>query len=113
MGKQITIDAEFLKWFTRSLENYAEDLRYKFDGNDLETVNFTTSGTPSFSSEEDMMAYLDTIYKQVRDAKEILNPRDKVIRKLKERIQKTDTPETLHKLGLELASLFEEKENDR
>ncbi len=113
MSEQITIDAEFLKGLTRSLDNYAEDLRYKFHGNDFETVNFSTSGTPSFSSEEDMMAYLDKIYEQVRDAKEILNPRDKVIRKLKERIQKTNTPETLHKLGLELASLFEEKESDR
>lgn len=113
MSEQITIDAEFLKGLTRSLDNYAEDLRYKFEGNDVESVNFSTSGTPSFSSEENMMAYLDGIYEQVRDANEILNPRDKVIRELKEKIQKAKAPETLHKLCLELAGLFEEDESDR
>lgn len=112
MSEQIIIDAEFLKGLTRSLDNYAEDLRYKFEGNDVESVNFSTSGTPSFSSEENMMAYLDGLYEQVRDANEILNPRDKIIRELKEEIQKAKAPETLHKLCLELASLFEENEND-
>jgi len=107
MSEQVTINAKFLERLIVSLERYAEDLRYKFLGNDVETVNFTTSGTPPFDSEEDMNEFLADLYKEVRDAKEILNPRDKVIRELKEKIQKEKAPETLHKLCLELASLFE------
>jgi len=113
MSEQITMDAKFLEGIIVSLESYAEDLRYKFTTNDVETVNFTTSGTPPFDSEEDMNEYLSILYKEVRDAKEILNPRDKVIRELKEKIQVEKEPETLHKLCLELASLFEENDDGK
>ena len=113
MAEQVTMDAKFFESLIHSLDCYAEDLRYKFLGNDIDTVNFSTSGTPSFDKEENMNEYLANLYEEVRDAKEILNPRDKVIRELKEKIQQEKAPETLHKLCLELASLFEENDDGK
>lgn len=47
------------------LKNYAEDLDYKMRGNDLESFNYGTAGTPYFDTEQEAKLYLDLLKKTI------------------------------------------------
>jgi hypothetical protein len=55
------------------LKNYCEDLEYKIRGNDVDSINYGTSGTPYFETHAAAVEYVlelrDTIKKMEREDK--------------------------------------------
>jgi len=131
MAEQITIDAELLSSLINLADYYHKELDYWYglaeagDGGSANSYSATSyynyggefgHGGIEGSDDDDRIYNealnqfkndLESAKTVVRNATEVLRPRDKVIRELKEKIQKAKEPEILHKLGSELAGLFE------
>jgi len=129
-SEQVTISAELLSRVINLADDYHKELEYWYglaednDGGSANSFSATVyHDYGDYDNPYDPNRYekalnefkglVENVSITVRNAKEILNPRDKVIRELKEKIQEEKTPETLHKLGLELASLFEENDDGK
>ena len=64
---------QLLKSILPVLENYQKDLEYWRAGDDVDSINYVTSGTPEFKTIEGFENYFNTVKKitgQVKDTQE-------------------------------------------
>ena len=71
-GKRLIKVNKLLKSILPILENYQKDLEYWRAGDDLDSINHITCGTPEFKTHDQLESYFNTVKKiidQVKDGK--------------------------------------------
>jgi len=69
-GKRLIKVNKLLKSILPVLENYQKDLNYWRAGDDVDSINYVTNGTPEFKTIDQFESYFNTVKKITRQVKE-------------------------------------------
>ena len=67
------MNTQLIKDVVQLLNAYHQDIIYLHKTRDYEGVNYTTSGTPCFESEEEVEAYQTRVENILKEVKELQN----------------------------------------